>query len=61
MLLIEIRDAIGPATSDFFTRTLEQAGERKSPLVVVQMDTPGGLDSAMRDMIKATSPRRCRW
>lgn len=52
-LLLEIRDAIGPATSDFFVRTLEQARERKARLVIMQMDTPGGLDSAMRDMIKA--------
>ncbi len=52
-LLLEIRDAIGPATSDFFVRTLDQARERKARLVIVQMDTPGGLDSAMRDMIKA--------
>ena len=52
-LLIEIRDAIGPATSDFFVRTLDQARERKVRLAIVQMDTPGGLDSAMRDMIKA--------
>src|SRR5215211_6969034 len=28
VLLLEIRDAIGPATSDFFVRTLEQASER---------------------------------
>lgn len=52
-LLLEIRDAIGPATSDFFVRTLEQARERKARLVIMQMDTPGGLDSAMRDMIRA--------
>jgi membrane-bound serine protease (ClpP class) len=52
-LLLEIRDAIGPATSDFFVRALDAARERKAPLVIVQMDTPGGLDSAMRDMIKA--------
>lgn len=52
-LLLEIRDAIGPATSDFFVRTLEQASERGARLVIVQMDTPGGLDSSMRDMIKA--------
>jgi membrane-bound serine protease (ClpP class) len=53
VLLLEIRDAIGPATSDFFVRTLEQARERGAQLVIVQMDTPGGLDSAMRDMIQA--------
>lgn len=52
-LLLEIDDAIGPATSDFFVRTLERARERNVRLVIVQMDTPGGLDSAMRDMIKA--------
>jgi membrane-bound serine protease (ClpP class) len=51
-VLLEIRDAIGPATSDFFRRTLEQANERKVSLVILQMDTPGGLDSAMRDMIR---------
>ncbi|MGH8189649.1 MAG: NfeD family protein [Steroidobacteraceae bacterium] len=52
-LLLEVRDAIGPATSDFFVRTLDRARESKARLVIVQMDTPGGLDTAMRDMIKA--------
>lgn len=52
-LLMEVRDAIGPATSDFFVRTVKLAEERKAALVIVEMDTPGGLDSAMRDMIKA--------
>jgi membrane-bound serine protease (ClpP class) len=52
-LLLEIRDAIGPATSDFFVRALDRAREGKARLVIVQLDTPGGLDSAMRDMIKA--------
>lgn len=52
-LMIEIRDAIGPATSDFFVRSLAEAKARGAPLFIVQLDTPGGLDSAMRDMIKA--------
>lgn len=52
-LLLEIRDAIGPATSDFFLRTLDQATERNVRVVIMQLDTPGGLDSAMRDMIRA--------
>lgn len=52
-LMIEIDDAIGPATSGFFVRSLEEAQERGAPLFIVQLDTPGGLDSAMRDMIKA--------
>lgn len=53
-VMIEIRDAIGPATSDFFVRSLAEAKSRGAPLFIVQLDTPGGLDSAMRDMIKAT-------
>ena len=52
-IMIEIRDAIGPATSDYFTRSLKIAEERQAPLFIVQLDTPGGLDSAMRDMIRA--------
>jgi membrane-bound serine protease (ClpP class) len=52
-LLLAIRDAIGPATSDFFVRALERAQDRKAQVVIVELDTPGGLDSAMRDMIKA--------
>lgn len=52
-IVLEIRDAIGPATSDFFMRTLEDANKGKAALVILQMDTPGGLDSAMRDMIRA--------
>ena len=52
-LLLTIDDAIGPATSSFFLRTLEKANERKAHLVILQMDTPGGLDSAMREMIRA--------
>lgn len=51
-ITLEIRDAIGPATSDFFRRTLERANKDNAPLIILQMDTPGGLDSAMRDMIR---------
>jgi membrane-bound serine protease (ClpP class) len=52
-LVLDIRDAIGPATSDFFVRTLEKAQKRNARIVIVQIDTPGGLDTAMRDMIRA--------
>ncbi|HEY6642061.1 nodulation protein NfeD [Povalibacter sp.] len=52
-LLLTIHDAIGPATSSFFVRTLESARERNARLLILEMDTPGGLDSAMREMIQA--------
>ncbi|HEX2495048.1 MAG TPA: nodulation protein NfeD [Steroidobacter sp.] len=52
-LLLTIHDAIGPATSSFFLRTLDEARERNARLVILELDTPGGLDSAMREMIQA--------
>lgn len=50
---LEIRDAIGPATSDFLQRGLAHAQQRGARLLVLELDTPGGLDTAMRDMIQA--------
>lgn len=52
-VVLQIRDAIGPATSDFFVRALQRARDSNAELLVLQLDTPGGLDSAMRDMIQA--------
>ncbi|AXM97498.1 NfeD family protein [Pseudomonas plecoglossicida] len=51
--VLSIDDAIGPASADYLVRSLEQAKAQNAQLVVIRMDTPGGLDSAMRQMIKA--------
>src|SRR5579872_5506427 len=51
--LLTIDGAITPATSDYFARGMKRATEKGSSLVVLQMDTPGGLDTSMRDIIKA--------
>ncbi len=51
--LLEIHGPIGPATSRYVVRGLEAARHDGSRLVVLELDTPGGLDSAMRDIIQA--------
>jgi membrane-bound serine protease (ClpP class) len=52
-VLIPVVGAIGPGTSDFFVRQLAAAQESGAHLVVVRIDTPGGLETSMRDMIQA--------
>ena len=52
-VILPVTGPIGPATSDFFVRKLRDATASGAELVVVTIDTPGGLDTAMRDMIQA--------
>ncbi|TDJ42888.1 MAG: nodulation protein NfeD [Gammaproteobacteria bacterium] len=52
-LVLQIDSAIGPASADYIIEGIKQAEANGNALVVLQMDTPGGLDSAMRDIIKA--------
>ena len=51
-VILHISDAIGPAISDYIHRGLENAAERNATVVVLKLDTPGGLDTAMRDIIR---------
>ncbi len=51
--VLEIRGPIGPATSRYVVHGLETAARNGSALVVLELDTPGGLDSAMREIIQA--------
>jgi membrane-bound serine protease (ClpP class) len=51
--VLEINGPIGPATSRYVVHGIESAHQNGSRLVVLELDTPGGLDSAMRDIIRA--------
>ena len=51
--VVELEGAIGPASADYFMRALERGDEDGIDLLVLRLDTPGGLDKSMRDMIKA--------
>ena len=49
--VLDIYGPIGPAIKDYMIRGIEQAEEEGAQMVILRMDTPGGLDASMRDMI----------
>ncbi|WP_205619970.1 NfeD family protein [Dasania marina] len=50
--LLDLRGAVGPASADYLIRGINEAEQAHADLVVIRIDTPGGLDTAMRDIIK---------
>ena len=52
VMVLTIDGAIGPVTSEYLLRGLEQASEEKAQLVVIKLDTPGGLVETTRKIIQ---------
>jgi len=52
IIVIKINGAINPVVAEFVTDEINQANVSSAELIVIQMDTPGGLDTSMRQIIK---------
>lgn len=50
--LLKIQGSINPATASYLARNIQESAKSKEDLILVEMDTPGGLDSSMREIVK---------
>lgn len=53
VVVLTVQDAIGPASGDYIVRGIHKAEKAGAALVVLELDTPGGLDTSMRQIIQA--------
>jgi len=53
VVVVPLEGAVGPASADFVRRSIERAATDGAALVVLRIDTPGGLDTSMREIIKS--------
>lgn len=53
VIVLEIKGAIGVATAEYLIDGIQHAEEQSAELIIIDMDTPGGLMNATRDIIQA--------
>lgn len=52
ILKIEVDDPIHPVTSEYIQNTIDRAEKEKAQLIIMTLNTPGGLDTSMREIIE---------
>ena len=52
IVVLKVSGAINPAVAEFVSHEIHKANEDQQELIVLNMDTPGGLDTSMRQIIK---------
>lgn len=52
VLVITINGVINPVSAEFIGKSIKKANEKKVEALIIELDTPGGLDTSMRNIVK---------
>ncbi|MGD0281293.1 MAG: nodulation protein NfeD [Dissulfurispiraceae bacterium] len=52
VLLITVNGIINPVAAEYIGAAVSQASEMKAEALIIRLDTPGGLDSSMREIVR---------
>ncbi|MDI6744295.1 MAG: nodulation protein NfeD [Thermodesulfovibrionales bacterium] len=52
VFVITVSGVINPASAEYISKSIKKANEKRSEAIVIELDTPGGLDTSMRDIVK---------
>lgn len=52
VMLIVVNGVINPVASEYIQKSIKKASDMKAELLIIQLDTPGGLDTSMRSIVK---------
>jgi membrane-bound serine protease (ClpP class) len=52
VVVVDIDGVVNPVMAEFLSRSIDEASAENQDLIVIRLDTPGGLDTSMRDIVK---------
>ncbi len=52
IIVINVEGVVNPIMSEFITKSIDAAEKEKANVLVIELDTPGGLDTSMRSIVK---------
>lgn len=52
IMIITINGVINPVASEYIGKSIKKASEKKAEILIIELDTPGGLDTSMRSIVK---------
>lgn len=52
VIVITVDGVINPVSAEFIGKSIRNANEKKAEALVIELDTPGGLDTSMRNIVK---------